>query len=126
MAYGNDQNYQSLLILAMSLAYIMYNIINLPFKDAYQNYRANVCHCTQLLILIVTNFYTAMKFNEPIEVKGRNYTPAKFQMGMIIFCLLVSAICLFYELYLFLKRKCKEESTSSRKVISENSKAQIC
>jgi hypothetical protein len=35
MAMGNEQEYQSLLILAISLAYLMFNIINLPFIDAY-------------------------------------------------------------------------------------------
>lgn len=66
MAYGNDYHYQSLLILALSLAFILYNIVNLPFKDAYQNYRANLCHGMQLIILLITNFYTVMKANDPM------------------------------------------------------------
>jgi hypothetical protein len=54
----------------------MFNIINLPFIDAYQNYRANLCHVTQLVILFVFNFYSSMKANESLEVKSRRFTPA--------------------------------------------------
>ena len=106
MAAGSEQEYQSLLILAISFAYLMYNIVNLPFLDAYQNYRANLCHSTQLVILFVFNFYSSMKANESLEVKSRLFTPALLQIAMILFCLLVSAICLFYEIVLFIKRKC--------------------
>lgn len=67
IAYGSDQNYQSLLILAISIAFVLYNIINLPFASAFDNYRANICHLTQLVTLLVSNFYTAMKANTPIE-----------------------------------------------------------
>lgn len=47
--------------------YLAYNLINLPFKDAYQNYRANVCHVNQLIILFVTNYYDSMKENDPLD-----------------------------------------------------------
>lgn len=56
---------------------MMYNIVNLPFAQAYQNYRANVCHFTQLVTLLVSNFYTVMKSNDPMEVKARLFQPAK-------------------------------------------------
>ncbi len=55
----------------------MYNIINLPFDDAYQNYRANICHVTQLIILMVSNYYRSMRYNDNIEVKARIHTPAQ-------------------------------------------------
>lgn len=41
----------------------MYNLVNLPFIDTYQNYRANMCHIIQLIILFVSNFYRSMKYN---------------------------------------------------------------
>lgn len=114
MAYGNEQNYQSLLILAVSMTYIMYNIVNLPFSQAYQNYRANLCHCTQLVTLLVSNFYVAMKANEPISVKSKIFTPAKLEVVMIVLCLLISAVCLFYEIFLFFKGKCKSKKIGNR------------
>jgi hypothetical protein len=67
LAYGNEYFYASLIILAISIAYLLYNIINLPFADSYQNYRANLCHFTQLTILFVANFYTVLKVNRPME-----------------------------------------------------------
>jgi len=63
IAYQNDQHYQSLLILAFSMTYVLYNIVNLPFSQAFQNYRANLCHLTHLIILFISNFYTSMKAN---------------------------------------------------------------
>lgn len=66
MATSNEEVYGTLLILAISLAYILFNVINLPFVDAYQNYRANLCHLTQMVILLVTNYYRSMKHNYPI------------------------------------------------------------
>ena len=77
MAIGNDNEISTLLILAISLTYIMFNIINLPFVDFYQNYRANLCHLTQMIILLVTNYYRSMRINDPLSVKAKIFTPAK-------------------------------------------------
>jgi hypothetical protein len=52
--------FSSLMVIGFSMAFIGYNLVNLPFKDAYQNYRANSCHLTQLIILIVTNYYQSL------------------------------------------------------------------
>ena len=77
MATSIEDTFGTLIILAFSLAYIMYNIINLPYSDFYHNYRANICHLTQLIILCATNYYRSMRFNDPLEVKARIYGPAK-------------------------------------------------
>lgn len=76
MAVGNEDLHTTLLILAISLAYILYNLVNLPFKDAYQNYRAVLCHVTQFIILLVTNYYQSMKLNVPMQTKAKIYQPA--------------------------------------------------
>lgn len=60
----------SLVIVGFSILYILYNLINLPFKDAYHNYRANICHVTQLVILFVTNYYDSLTETEPLEKKA--------------------------------------------------------
>lgn len=54
----------------------MYNIANLPYKKFYHNYRANICHFTHLVILIVTNYYRNLKKNVSMGVKGQINTPA--------------------------------------------------
>lgn len=66
----------SLVILAFSVLFIMYNLINLPFKEAYQNYRANICHVTQLVILMVTNYYDSLLENDPLEEKAYQFSAA--------------------------------------------------
>lgn len=66
MAINNEDTYVTLFVLAFSLAFIMYNIINLPFNDSFHNYRANLCHITQLVILLVTNYYRSMRLNDKI------------------------------------------------------------
>lgn len=66
MAVVNDHLYGNLFILAISCAFVLYTLVSLPFSEAYQNYRALLCHCTQLVILVIANFYTVMKAHEPI------------------------------------------------------------
>lgn len=67
MSTGNESDDSTLLILAISLAFIMFNAINLSYKKFYHNYRANISHISQLVILMVTNYYRSMKKYYPIE-----------------------------------------------------------
>lgn len=96
MAIGNETMISTLFMVAISLGFIMFNIINLPFNDFYQNYRANLCHITQLVILMVTNYYRSMKSNDSMEDKARIFTPAKIEIVMIVSCVGVSGVCLAY------------------------------
>jgi len=57
IATMNSYELSTLVVISFSLIFLMYNLIHPPFTDAYQNYRANVCHITQLIILFVTNYY---------------------------------------------------------------------
>ena len=77
MANSNEDVLGTLIILGFSFTYIMYNIINLPFVNFYQNYRANICHITQLITLIVSNYYRSMKYNIDPLTKSKIYTPTK-------------------------------------------------
>lgn len=72
----------------------MYNLINLPFSDALQNYRCNVIHVTQLVILATANYYRSMKINTPMNIKARIYTPAILELVLIVMCVIVSAFVL--------------------------------
>lgn len=96
MAVSNEDVYGTLIILAFSLIYILYNGTNLPFIDAYQNYRASLCHLTQVCILLITNYYRSMKHNYPVEAKARIYTPAIIELVLLITCVIVSFVCLIY------------------------------
>lgn len=42
----NDYPEVTLLILAFSLAFILFNVTNLPFENTFQNYRSNMIHFT--------------------------------------------------------------------------------
>ena len=66
IAVRAEYTLSSLVIVGFSLIFIGYNLINLPFKQAYQNYRANVCHFAQLIILVVTNYYDSMTENDSL------------------------------------------------------------
>jgi hypothetical protein len=61
IAVESEYTLSSLVIIGISFAFLGYNLVNLPFKSAYHNYRACVCHFNQLIILFVTNYYDSMR-----------------------------------------------------------------
>lgn len=71
-----DYEESTLIILAFCIAFMLYTIVNLPFSNAYHNYRCCFIHLTMLFTLLTTNYYRSMKSTTPMEVKGRIYTPA--------------------------------------------------
>jgi hypothetical protein len=50
----------TMIVMALSIAFLLYNLINLPYKKAYHNYRANICHITQFICLFVAMYYRSM------------------------------------------------------------------
>lgn len=60
MASMNEDMLSTLIVLLFSIYFLIYNLVNLPFRKAYHNYRANICHLSQFLILYVTTFYRSM------------------------------------------------------------------
>ena len=46
-----------------------------------------------------------MRYNDELESKARIYAPAKLELVMIVVCVVVSGVCLVYEIYLLLKGK---------------------
>ena len=63
-------------MLAFSILFVLYVIVNLPFRDVYQNYRSVFVHLITVYILLVANYYRTMKSNTPVNVKERIYDPA--------------------------------------------------
>lgn len=49
--------YSPLIALSMPFTFMLYFIVNLPFKDHYHNYRSSVCHITHLLTILAINYY---------------------------------------------------------------------
>jgi hypothetical protein len=56
-AIKSDYNYVSVLVLGFSLAFIIFLVVNLPFKDTYQNYRSFLIQFTCTYILLTTDYY---------------------------------------------------------------------
>ena len=77
IAVKNEYVMSSLVMVGFSMLWMMYNLANLPFKQAYQNYRANFCHIAQLVILMVANYYDSMLETELLEKKAYNFTAAE-------------------------------------------------
>ena len=42
----NDYELGTIIIIGFTLAFTMYNIINLPFRNVFHNYRASIIHLT--------------------------------------------------------------------------------
>lgn len=53
----NTNSEATLIVIAFSFIFIMYNVVNLPFSNVFQNYRSNFIHIVQFVILLTANFY---------------------------------------------------------------------
>jgi hypothetical protein len=74
----NENNLSSLIVLALSLFFMLYNLVNLPFQKAYHNYRANICHVTQFICLFVGMYYRSIKSTSPVDDVNSIYAPVYF------------------------------------------------
>lgn len=63
-------------------------------------------HITELVILMVANYYRSMKANTPIEIKGYIFVPVLVLFGLIVVCIVLSLAKLVYEIYSDLKEFC--------------------
>lgn len=61
MSTDSQNELSTLIVLALSILFLLYNLVNLPFTKAYHNYRANICHLTQFICLFVAMYYRSMK-----------------------------------------------------------------
>lgn len=61
MSTKNEDDLATLIVLALSIAFLLYNLINLPFRKAYNNYRANICHLSQFICLFIVMYYRSIK-----------------------------------------------------------------
>lgn len=96
--------YSTLIVLSFSLAFILYNIVNLPFKSAIQNYRSNFIHICQLIVLLTANYYRSMKATTPLEIKGYIFWPAILQLVLIVMAVAFSILFLAWEIKNHIKK----------------------
>lgn len=102
-AVESQNSYSTLLILAFSFTFVLYCLINTPYKDWYHNYRSCFVHCAMLTILLITNYYRTMKSTTPLQIKAKIHSPALLQLSLIFSCLFVSIVVLIYDTYLRMK-----------------------
>ena len=87
-----------------AVIFMMYLLVNVPYKDGYHNYRAIVHQGTQLTILSVTMFYRSMKSTTAPDSAYTILRPAIIEIFAIFLCIALSAGSLVYELYLKYKK----------------------
>lgn len=78
--------------------FMLYLLTNLPYNDAYHNYRCAVMHCAMAVILFTANYYRSIKSNTPMEIKARIYGPAILELVMIVICVTIAVLVLAYEI----------------------------
>ena len=117
----------TLIVIALSIAFLLYNLVNLPYSKAYHNYRANICHFTQFICLFVAMYYRSMMSSTPTTKTAQIFSPVYLEMSAILISLIVSILVLIYEIYLFVLDCCQsnEEEQKRQKVsrLSDNSVA---
>lgn len=92
----------TLIVIALSLTFLLYNLVNLPYVKAYHNYRANICHLTQFICLFVALYYRSMMSSTSRTAVSTVFSPVYLEFSCICFSLIVSLVVLLYEIYLFI------------------------
>lgn len=96
LSMANEDDLSTLIILAVSIMFLIYNLVNLPFAQAYHNYRANICHLTQFVTLFVAMYYRSMMSTTPLEGSAYTYGPVYLEYGCIVISMVVSLVVLAY------------------------------
>lgn len=122
---SNEDSMSTLIVMALSIAFLLYNLVNLPYTKAYHNYRANVCHFTQFVCLFVAMYYRSMMSTTATTDMANVFSPVYLEMSAIVISLIVSMAVLTYEVYLFVLDCMKkgEDKNKVTKVSDESSLA---
>jgi hypothetical protein len=122
---SNEDSMSTLIVMGLSITFLLYNLVNLPYAKAYHNYRANVCHFTQFICLFVAMYYRSMMSSTSTTSMANVFSPVYLEMFAIVISLIVSVAVLAYEIYLFVlecMQKDKNQNKAS-KVSDESSMA---
>ena len=71
----NADAMSTLVVMALSIAFLLYNLVNLPYIKAYHNYRANICHLTQFICLFVAMYYRNMMSSTDYSQMAEVFVP---------------------------------------------------
>ena len=105
ISYNHSYELGTLLMIGLGMAFLLFDLVNLPFSNVYENYRSNVIYVSHLIILFTTNYYRSMKSTTPIEVKSHLHTAAIVELSALAVCVVVSLAVGVYEFVNFI-RKC--------------------
>ena len=114
ISYNHTYELGTLLMIGLGIAFLMFDMINLPFTNVYENYRSNIIYISHLVILFTTNYYRSMKSTTPIEIKSHLHSAAIVELSAIAVCVVVSLAVGVYELVRFIQ-KC----TKKKKLLDE-------
>lgn len=82
--------------MALSIAFLLYNLVNLPYAQAIHNYRANICHFAQAICLFVTMYYRSMMSSSTAAEVASIHKPAYLEIAAILISLIMSLVVLIY------------------------------
>ena len=105
-----------MMVMAISICFVLYSLVNLPFTRAYHNYRANLCHLTNFVTLFVAMYYRSMMSTTSPKETSTEYFPAYIEIACILLCLGVSGLVLIYEIYIYIRDKvesCSQDDTDA-------------
>lgn len=117
--------YTPLILVAICLAFMLYFLINLPYKQTHQNYRSFLINVTILAMMVVANYYTTMKSNTPMAVKARIYTPVIILLVLIACCIGLSVIVAICDLFAMIAELCKSNKRGKSEIKAVNTTANI-
>lgn len=95
LATANEDSQSTLIVMALSLSFLLYNLINLPYAKAYHNYRACICHITQMVCLFVAMYYRSMMSTSK-QITETVFGPVYLELACIGLSLVVSILVLSY------------------------------
>ena len=75
LATANEDNLSTLMVRVISIFFLIYNLVNLPFTKAYHNYRACICHFSQFIILYVAMYYRTMTDGTNTDAIDNSFSP---------------------------------------------------
>ena len=115
ISYNHFYQLGTLLMIGLGMAFLLFDMINLPFSNVYQNYRSNIIYIAHLIILITTNYYRSMKSTTPIEVKAHLHTAAIVELSALGICVVVSLAVAVYEFVNFIRKYTKKNTVANEK-----------
>ena len=76
MSQLNEIPSVTVFVFFLAITFLMYQIVNLPFKKGYHNYRAITHQVSAVAIIAISMYYRSMKANESVAVATNLLSPA--------------------------------------------------